>query len=218
MEREIFTTEDGSSSIYVKDLNENYHSKFGAINESMHIYINSGLKVITADPVSILEIGFGTGLNAILSYVEGAKSRRSIDYTTIEKYPLIKNEWSTLNFFDKELKEYRKTFEKMHELEWECKQDLNSYFSIVKKQLDLKEFATDQHFDLVYFDAFAPDVQPDLWTREIFSRLYSYLNPGGILLTYSVKGTVKRTLRSCGFETELLPGPKGKREIMRAHR
>jgi len=218
MKRRIFITEDGSRSIYVEDLGESYHSHFGALAESLHVFIESGLMQSSANPVNILEIGFGTGLNAILTWNEAVKSKRNIRYYSIEKYPLEESEWQALGYQNIELACAACKFEELHLAKWNDWTDLDDYFSLYKLSSDLRDFETSESFDLIYFDAFSPDIQPELWTEEIFSKLFRCLNPGGILVTYSVKGTVKRALKSVGFRIELIPGPKGKREIMRANK
>ena len=217
MKRQLITTEDGSSSIYVEGLKENYHSQYGAVNESVHIFIESGLKHCQKNPVSILEIGFGTGLNALLTLNESILTNRVVSYYSLEKYPLAKNEWRSLNYSGMDEIENSHLFENLHELDWDSWHSLNDTFRLYKEKVDLLTFRTSLKFDLIYFDAFSPNVQPELWSEKIFENMHECLNPGGLLLSYSVKGTVKRALKSAGFTTELIPGPKGKRVIMRAH-
>ena len=217
MKRRVIITEDGSSSIYVEGLNENYHSRYGAINESRHIFIESGLKQIQKDPVSILEIGFGTGLNALLTLNESILTNRTINYYSLENYPLVQDEWQSLNYSNIEEIENSDLFENLHKLDWNSWHSMNETFHFYKENVDLLEFRTSLKFDLIYFDAFSPNVQPELWSEKIFEKMHKCLNTGGLLLSYSVKGTVKRALKSVGFTTELIPGPKGKRVIMRAH-
>ncbi|MCK4922568.1 MAG: tRNA (5-methylaminomethyl-2-thiouridine)(34)-methyltransferase MnmD [Bacteroidales bacterium] len=216
MKRRTFITKDGSSSIYVENLEESYHSHFGALAESLFIFIESGLKYSEANPVNILEIGFGTGLNALLTLDEAVNSKRKTNYYTIEKYPLSTSEWESLNYPDLSVIHNPKEFEKLHNVNWSEWHNLNDYFSLFKSKTDLHDFSTHLRFDIIYFDAFSPEIQPDLWTEEIFSKLYRLLNPKGLLLTYSVKGTVKRALKSAGFHIKRIPGPEGKRVIMRA--
>jgi tRNA U34 5-methylaminomethyl-2-thiouridine-forming methyltransferase MnmC len=214
MERKIIISEDGSHSLYVPELNEHYHSIRGAIQESRHIFIASGLLVCKKRKISILEIGFGTGLNAILSLQFALEKKVKIEYTAIEKYPLIKNEWSRLNYG--KLVSDGEDFLKIHESPWGSLNRINDYFSLNKIQEDLRTVKYNGLYDLVYFDAFAPDIQPSLWTEEIFLKIFNVMKSSGLLLTYSVKGSVRRSMEACGFITERLPGPPGKRQILRA--
>ena len=218
MKRELIITEDGSSSIYVKDLNESYHSRFGALNESLHIFIESGLNQLKKDSISILEVGFGTGLNALLTLDEAIKTKQIVKYYCLEKHPLSKEEWASLNYTDITQIENAHLFNQLHELEWDSWHELSDYYNFYKSKQDLLKFETNLKFDLIYFDAFSPDVQAKLWTEEVFQKMYNCMNPGGLFLSYSVKGMVKRALKSVGFNIELIPGPIGKRVIMRAHK
>lgn len=204
--------------MYEEVLKENYHSHFGALTESLFIFIESGLKYSKAKPVNILEIGFGTGLNALLTLDEAVNSKRKTSYYTIEKFPLSISEWESLNYPYLPSIPNPKEFKNLHKLNWDVWHNLHDYFSFFKSKTDLLKFSTHLRFDIIYFDAFSPEAQPDLWTEDIFSKLYSFLNPGGLLLTYSVKGTVKRALKSAGFHIERIPGPEGKRVIMRARK
>lgn len=216
MKRRTFITKDGSSSIYVEKLAESYHSHYGALAESLFIFVESGFKYSNVNPVNILEIGFGTGLNALLTLDEAVRSKRKTSYYTLEKYPLSISEWGSLNYPKLPTINNPEEFENLHKLNWDVWHRLNDYFSLFKSNTDLLKFSTSLRFDIIYFDAFSPEVQSDLWTEEIFSKLYDYLNPGGLLLSYSVKGTVKRALRSAGFQIKRIPGPEGKRMILRA--
>ncbi|MFA7081225.1 MAG: tRNA (5-methylaminomethyl-2-thiouridine)(34)-methyltransferase MnmD [Bacteroidales bacterium] len=215
---EILITEDGSSSLRRTDLQEGYHSTFGAIAESRHIFIEAGLrKVGTLPKINILEIGFGTGLNAILSLEFANKENQAIYYTTIEKYPLPKEITSELNY-GKILK-LEEEFEIMHSFDWNKDNDLNPYFIIQKIDKPAEEINYPKDFfHLIYFDAFAPQFEEKLWNKEVFENLFLSLKQGGIFVTYCCKGEVKRMLKSSGFEIEKLPGPKGKREILRANK
>ncbi|MCF8378094.1 MAG: tRNA (5-methylaminomethyl-2-thiouridine)(34)-methyltransferase MnmD [Bacteroidales bacterium] len=216
MKRKHIITDDGSSSIFAEEIGESYHSHFGAFAESLHIFIESGYKHTNISPVHVLEIGFGTGLNALLTWNFATRNKRKTYYYTIEKYPLDQEEWESLNYHNLELIDDRVNFSDLHKSKWEEWNEMEEYFDLYKAKADLLNFESPLHFDLIYFDAFSPKVQPDLWTEEIFTKLFRCLNQGGFLLSYSVKGTVKRALKSAGFKIELIPGPKGKREIMRA--
>ena len=223
MERKIITTGDGSHTVAIPELNVTYHSVHGAIQESMHVYINAGLKdsgVFDYLGVHhILEMGFGTGLNALLTLIEADKNKNRVYYTAIDLYPLYENEFMKLNYCEQlNQPQYQSLFEKMHRCAWEEMFEISDYFRLTKLKLNFQEFHSEPIFFLVYFDAFAPSAQPELWTREVFEKLYKMLLPGGILVTYCSKGEVQRAMKSAGFEVEKLPGPKGKREMLRARR
>ena len=216
MDRKIISTEDGSKTIFVKSLNESYHSSFGAINESSHIFIQNGLQYLAGENLKVLEIGFGTGLNAYLSLQNALNTSKKVSYLGIEKYPLVREEWEALNYTEIQKEIHSGEFEMLHRSAWDTWTRINNYFDFYKICADLRDFRWDGTFDLVYFDAFSPNVQPGLWSSEIFHKLYSYLEPGGILLTYSSRGMVKQNLIAAGFKISRLPGPKGKRHIIRA--
>lgn len=213
---EILITEDGSSSLRRKDLQEGYHSTFGAIAESRHIFIEAGLrKVGKLQEINILEIGFGTGLNAILSIEFANTENQFIYYQTVEKYPLKQDIISQLNYG--KILHLEEEFDKMHRFPWNDTKELNPYFTIHKIDKPAEEIVyTKDFFHLIYFDAFAPQFEEKLWRKEVFENLFLSLKQGGILVTYCCKGEVKRMLKSSGFDIEKLPGPKGKREILRA--
>jgi tRNA U34 5-methylaminomethyl-2-thiouridine-forming methyltransferase MnmC len=216
---QIVTTGDGSHTLYVPRLNEHYHSTFGAIRESRHIFIEAGLKQIFPfhNPVKILEIGFGTGLNALLSLIEAEKSGKTIHYTTIEPFPLNTEITSKLNYPALIGIETEPLFNRLHEVDWNRKIQITEHFILHKILNSLeKTDLEDNCFELVFFDAFGPEVQPDLWTEKIFREILLSLIKGGILVTYSVKGSVRRALKTSGFSVEKIPGPAGKREITRA--
>lgn len=213
---EILITQDGSSSLRRKDLQEGYHSTYGAIAESQHIFINAGLRNIEKKlQINILEIGFGTGLNALLTCEFAIKEKQSIYYQTIEKYPLSKKITSQLNYG--EILKMEEEFDMLHSINWEEKIKLNPYFEIQKIAQGAEDITySENFFDLIYFDAFAPQFEEKLWQKEVFGKLHSSLKERGILVTYCCKGDVKRALKTSGFQIEKLPGPKGKREILRA--
>jgi len=216
LKREIKLTEDGSHTIYIPELNEHYHSTHGAIQEAIHVYINAGLNFSDKNPIRLLEIGFGTGLNAYLTLAEAEKNNRSIIYHSIERYPVEKEQLEILNYPDLIDFENQNLFEKLHEAKWNVSVDISENFKLKKINDDLKKINFSDRYDLIYFDAFAPDIQPELWTVDIFKKLYSCLNPNAILLTYCSKGIVKRALRASGFEVKRLAGPPGKHHILRA--
>ncbi|MCP4552890.1 MAG: tRNA (5-methylaminomethyl-2-thiouridine)(34)-methyltransferase MnmD [Bacteroidetes bacterium] len=218
----VVVTEDGSHTIFVEELNENYHSTFGAIQESKHIFIEAGLRYMKerAENINILEIGFGTGLNAILSLKDSLSDALVVSYIGLEPFPISIEMANKLNYSilldDQQIADY---FDQMHHSNWNEEVELTPDFRFKKVKECIQTVPlTEKHFNLVYFDAFAPDVNPELWTAEIFKKVYNSLQMNGVLMSYSVKGNVKRALKAAGFSIEKLPGPKGKREILRATR
>lgn len=214
--QKLVITSDGSHTIFIPELNEHYHSIHGAAQESMHVFINSGLEFCTLSHLNILEIGFGTGLNALLTSLEIDGTTRSVDYTTVEKYPLDGNIIEMLNHKNISGNRSEKIFHLIHSAAWNSPEKITGNFTIKKIQGDINEVSIAGKYDLIYFDAFGPDKQPEMWTIEIFQKISAVTNKGGILVTYSAKGQVKRNLRSCGFLVTLLPGPPGKRQMIRA--
>lgn len=249
MERIIERTEDGSATLFVPELNEHYHSTKGARTESQHIFIDMGLKASTATSPRVLEVGFGTGLNAWLTLEAAEKSGRKIHYTGLELYPL---EWETVEQLgyipndelpatDNGQQSAIELFKQLHTSSWEKDVQITPHFTLRKVQADFNQWIMDNEkrimscanscvanspfstlsspFNLVYFDAFAPEKQPEMWSQELFNRLYVLLAKDGILTTYCAKGVVRRMLQTAGFTVERLPGPPGgKREILRARK
>ena len=218
MKREIIITSDGSTTIHLPEWNEQYHSKHGAIQEAYHVFIKNGLYQFGAKPkLSILEIGFGTGLNGFISYLEAKKSKFIIDYVGVEAYPIEQEEITKLNYVQ-ELKAENEAdiFVNMHNVSWNKKHEIDLSFSLTKRRQFFTEIADVNTFNLIYFDAFGARVQPDLWTVTIFQKMYDALKLNGVLVTYSAKGSVRRALQEVGFTVERLPGPPGKREMLRA--
>lgn len=220
MQRIIQQTEDGYNTLYIPEMDEHYHSVKGACTESEHIFINMGLKHCNAEQPRILEIGFGTGLNAILTAIEAEKEKRSVTYHTLEMYPLESELTCNLGYETFMDDAHAALFRQMHDAEWEKEIRLTPYFTIKKIQCDFtkeEQWNKGNRYDLVYFDAFAPEKQPEMWTDSIFHTIYDIMDCNGILVTYCAKGCVRRELQSCGFKVERLPGPpNGKREILRA--
>ncbi len=213
---ELRITADGSHTLYVPALDEHYHSHFGALTESKHIFIDAGLASLTGKKVSILEVGFGTGLNALLTAMHASDNQVSILYATLEKYPLDPSLLFRLNYPAMTGTGGRELFEAIHNAPWEKPVNLTQWFTLEKRLMDLTTGSVEGLFDLVYFDAFGPGKQPEMWSREVMQKITAVTHTGTVFVTYSAKGELKRTLRSLGFEVALLPGPPGKRVITRA--
>lgn len=226
MKRIIEKTDDGSATLFVPELDEHYHSTKGARTESQHIFIDMGLKASTATSPRILEIGFGTGLNAWLTLKEAERSCREVHYTGLELYPLAWEMVEQLGYISSnEQQRDAELFKQLHTTPWEKEIQLTPHFALLKQETDanLLKAETDinklSSFDVIYFDAFAPEKQPEMWSQELFNRLYVLLNNDGILTTYCAKGIIRRMLQAAGFTVERLPGPPGgKREILRARK
>lgn len=215
----IKTTDDGSHTLYVPEMDEHYHSTHGAIQESMHVYIDAGLRHCTKADINLLEVGFGTGLNAFLTLLEAEKSEKQIRYTTLELYPIPEASIAQLNFSDMVDPSRRDSFIKLHTAQWEEWVQISPFFWLKKRKMDLRDLllsAQEEQQDLIYFDAFAPEKQPEMWGQEIFDVLFSLSSDHALLTTYCAKGVVRRMLQSAGYIVERLPGPSGKREILRA--
>ena len=218
MERRITLTEDGSHTLYLPGMDEHYHSTHGAIQESTHVFINTGLKPINKTQLTIFEVGFGTGLNAWLTLKACKQLNKTVNYFTIEKYPLNQNEYRILNYGKLNEEDDFHTFLSLHKCDWGKISQITTAFNLYKFKADIKTFEFDNlpDFNLVYFDAFAPNKQEDVWSFEIFKKLYEQCAVNGVLVTYCAKGAVRRTLQEVGFKVERLPGPPGKREMLRA--
>ena len=216
LKREIITTADGSTTIHIPEWNEQYHSKHGAIQEAYHVFIKSGLDEVTKKDVAILEIGLGTGLNCFITFLEGERRQLQIDYVGVEGYPISENEFSKLNYVSELKSEKFDVFNKIHAANWEEKFELDQNFSLLKRKQLFQDIADINSFDIIYFDAFGARVQPELWSVSIFQKMYDALKDNGILVTYSAKGSVRRAMIEVGFKVEKLPGPPGKREMLRA--
>ena len=222
MKTEIRETKDGSTTLFVPELNEHYHSINGALQESLHVFIRAGLEhVLQSQPqVRLLEVGFGTGLNALLTLQQVMGHRGQVQYDALEKYPLSWELVAAMHFenfiLNPELMDY---LPQLHQAPWEQTVALLPGFDLKKQEAALEtHLLPTQYYHLIYFDAFAPEKQPELWTDEIFRKLYGALLPGGILVSYCAKGSFKRSLKAAGFTLEALPGPAGKREMTRARR
>ena len=217
MEREIIQTLDGSTTIHLKEWDECYHSKHGAIQEAQHVFIKNGLSLFPNQSVSILEIGFGTGLNAFISFLESSKLNQSINYVGVEAYPVNATEVLAMNYVDElNAKSQKEVFEKMHESKWNEKIELTAEFELTKQKQFFDEIHDIEQFDLIYFDAFGYRVQPDLWSTAIFQKICTAIRAAGEIVTSAARGVVKRSMMEVGFTVEKLPGPPGKREMFRA--
>lgn len=217
MKREIIKTLDGSTTIHLEEWNESYHSKHGAIQEAKHVFIKNGLSLFESNPVSILEIGFGTGLNAFITFLESEQKQQYINYVGVEAYPIAASEVLGMNYVEElEAENFSEVFKKMHESEWNQEVKINSRFSLTKRKQFFDKIDDLEIFDLIYFDAFGYRVQPELWSTAIFQKMYNSLKPNGVLVTYAARGVVKRSMIEVGFTVEKLTGPPGKREMFRA--
>ncbi|CAM3551357.1 tRNA (5-methylaminomethyl-2-thiouridine)(34)-methyltransferase MnmD [Zobellia roscoffensis] len=219
MERKIITTGDGSKTIQISDWDEQYHSKHGAVQEAYHVFIKHGLSLFSGRDVNILEIGFGTGLNTLITYIESKKNSTKVGYRGVDAYPVSDEELEQLNYIS-ELKAevFTNDFQKMHSSPWESDIQISDDFVLRKEKKFFADITDENIFDLVYFDAFGARVQPELWTEEIFSIMYRAMKKDGVLVTYAAKGSVRRAMLAVGFKVERLPGPPGKREMLRARK
>ncbi len=217
MKLEFLTTGDKSPTLFNRALNETYHSRHGARQESEHVYVISGLdELLHLDTIRVFEMGFGTGLNILLAHQFSELHQKKLDVTSIELYPLDKEIWSQLDFSKSAVE--KEVFTKLHQFPWEKRSVLGTYFSLEKRNMGLEDIRYQSEFDIIFFDAFGPDKQPHLWTPDVFQLLFDSLDTNGILVTYSAKGQVRRDLQSIGFEVERIQGPPGKREMLRARK
>ena len=226
MKREIRLTADGSTTIHLPDWGESYHSTHGAIQEAKHVFIKHGFNFFnqiknneSSQKISILEIGFGTGLNCFITYLSALQTEVLIHYEGIEAFPITKEEVDKLNYVSElNAEDYRGDFELLHGIPWETEHKISSSFSLTKKKQQFNEINHVNKFDIVYFDAFGAEYQPELWTEDLFNIMYHALKTNGVLVTYSAKGSVRRAMLKVGFTVEKLPGPPGKREMLRARK
>lgn len=221
LKREIIQTEDGSKTINFPELKESYHSKHGAVNEAKHVFIDTGLSYWLSKndstSLSILEIGFGTGLNAFITCLESEKRKQLINYVGVEAYPVSIKESLVMDYpLALSVEDKNPFYLEMHQSSWEEKHSIHSYFKLQKRKQLFEDIQDQNCFDIIYYDAFGARVQPDLWTVDMFKKMYEALKYNGVLVTYSAKGSVRRAMQEVGFKVERLPGPPGKREMLRA--
>ena len=218
MERKIIKTSDGSTSLYLPDWDENYHSKHGAIQEAYHVFIRHGLDEFkNGEDVRIVEVGFGTGLNCFITFLEAQKRKMKINYVGLEGFPVEQDMIEQLNHFEQlKADEFKAQYELIQRADWNQNTDIDTFFNLIKREQMFEDFEDTNSYDLVYFDAFGARVQPELWTETMFKKMYLAMKSEGILVTYSAKGSVRRAMQSVGFQVERLPGPPGKREMLRA--
>lgn len=216
MKREVIITSDGSTSIHLPDWGESYHSKHGAIQEAYHVFIKNGLFLCKEESVSVLEIGFGTGLNAFITLLESEKTNQNIDYVGVEGFPISTEEISQMNYASQlNVGSYVDFFKQLHATSWEDKHLISSHFQLTKRNQLFTEITDKNQFDVIYFDAFGYRVQPELWSTEIFLKMYNALNINGLIVTYACRGPIKKAMIEAGFQIEKLAGPPGKREMLR---
>ncbi|TDR25959.1 tRNA (5-methylaminomethyl-2-thiouridine)(34)-methyltransferase MnmD [Flavobacterium cheniae] len=217
MKREIIITDDGSTTIRIPEWDENYHSTHGAIQEAKHVFIKNGLDLFqNQDAISILEIGFGTGLNAFITFLETI-NKEKVNYVGVEAYPISQEEIAQMNYvseLDSEM--YQEIFDKMHSCDWEKQETISENFHLTKRKQFFQDIEDKNQFDLIYFDAFGFPLQPELWSEAIFKKMYDALLPKRTLVTYACRSSIKNAMLSVGFSIEKLPGAPGKREMLRA--
>ena len=217
MKQTLFITNDGSTSIRLDELDETYHSKHGAIQEAYHVFIKNGLSLFEGRSVSVLEIGFGTGLNALITLKEAQNLKQTIDYVGIEAHPVSFDMAMQMNYVQQlDQDNLKSSFELMHHSDWQKRIAITPDFSLIKEKKLFQEINNENQFDLIYFDAFGFRVQPELWSVEIFQKMYKALKKDGILVTYACRTSIKNAMKECGFTVEKLPGAPGKREMLRA--
>lgn len=217
MKREIIITDDGSTTIRIPDWDENYHSTHGAIQEAKHVFIKNGLDLFqNQDSISILEIGFGTGLNAFITFLETV-NKEKVNYVGVEAYPISSEEIAQMNYVaELQATQYQAVFDKMHSCDWESQQNITENFILTKRKQFFQDIEDKEQYDLIYFDAFGFPLQPELWSEAIFKKMYDALLPKGTLVTYACRSSIKNAMLSVGFSIEKLPGAPGKREMLRA--
>ncbi|TWP29561.1 peptidase [Apibacter muscae] len=219
LKRVVVTTKEGSKTLQIPEWNESYHSQHGILQEASHVFIKNGLELINLSKISILEMGFGTGFNALLTLFKALNYNKKITYYTLEKYPLEINELLELEYWklidDSRAKDY---YLQLHHCEWGRIVQIHENFEIVKYPSDFFDLykLPIHNINLVYYDAFGARVQPHLWEEEIFTQIINTMAPQSLLTTYSSKGSARRAMQKAGFSVEKLAGPIGKREMVNA--
>jgi len=213
---EVRLTADGSKTLYLPHLDETYHSSHGAIQESVHVFIEHGLTYISqqTESITVFEMGFGTGLNALLTSLWAQKHQRTIQYIGVELHPISEDLWRQMEFV--QVKSEIDLYTKIMSSEWEEFQEINPYFELKKIEKDVLQLELQEHVDLVYYDAFGPRAQSEMWEIPVLTKMHELLKPGGVFVTYCAQGQMKRNLKTLGFELSELPGPPGKRVMTRA--
>ena len=214
---DILPTEDGSNTLHHPVLGETYHSTRGAVGESEHVFIRQGFDHIDQPHIRVFEMGFGSGLNALLTLNRARELDKTVDYHAVELFPVSWETVEKLEYIHPDDPDYN-AFQDMHSAIWDAPVEITPYFTLQKRAGSLHEIDFDTIFDVIYFDAFAPDTQPELWTGVVFRKLYEHTAPCGILVTYSAKGSVKEALRTAGYEVKRLQGALGKRHMIRAEK
>lgn len=217
MKRKVVATGDGSTTIYLPEMDEHYHSSHGAIQEARHVFIQNGLQFIRKDNIIVFELGLGTGLNALLTLQEALQSKRKVNYIGLEAYPVTESDVNQLNYVSKIDESLEKAFAELHCAPWNVRYGINDNFSIIKIDQKIQDYSVVlESADLIYFDAFGYRAQEEMWSTDILRKMHEMLKPGGVLVTYAARGQFKRDLKALCFEVESLPGPPGKREMTRA--
>ncbi len=211
----LVPTGDGTSTLFNQNLGEHYHSVRGSYTESMHVYINAGLRSLSLKQLTVLEVGFGSGLNALLALIESLTRGIKIHYLTIEKYPVPQELWTGFSL-PAEIEQYREYFLTLHSAPWDEDVQITGDFVLHKILGDWTQYELKHSIDLVFYDAFSYDKQPEMWAQERFEMIYRQMRPGGVVTTYAAKGVIKNNLRHAGFSVERLPGAPGKRHMVRA--
>lgn len=218
---EIILTGDGSNTLFSPQFNEIYHSRHGAIAESKHVFIENGLAQFSHEPIHVFEVGFGTGLNALLAWDFAESNKKCITYFGVELFPVqisIALQLNYANTFNDQIIT-KDIFHQLHQSSWNKAFPIGDYFLFQKQHVNVLDLEmTSNRFDVIFFDAFAPAAQHELWQLNLFEKMFDALNCNGILVTYCSKGSVRRTMQAAGFVVEKLPGPPGKREMLRARK
>lgn len=217
MQRKVIDTGDGSKTLFIPDMDEQYHSINGARTESEYVFLEKGYQHHPSKEPRIFEVGFGTGLNALLTAELAEQQKRHTTFISIEKYPVDENEVRALNYGELISAQAQETFKAIHKAKWGTMVKISDYFNLLKIEADLTNytFNTAVNFDIIYFDAFGPEKQPSMWKPDIFEKIYAACAPNAVFVTYSAKGEIRRQLRDCGYSMERLPGPPGKRQMLR---